>query len=72
MWNEKEKKMRKSKKKKQKGEENRLEKENRGEKEKMGKKEKEINFRCSDGRSSTVCELKVVHATRATRGYQNQ
>ena len=49
--------------------------ENRGE-EKQRKKEEEKGkreiFRRSDSQSLTVRELKLIHATRATREYQNQ
>ena len=75
-WNEKEKKMRKNK--KEKGEESRegrkrrKNRKNMGDKGKRGKKEKEKIFHCSDGQSSTVQELKSVHAKRAMRGNQNQ
>ena len=41
------------------------------EEKKRGRGEERI-FRCFDGRSSTVRELKLVHATGAMRGYQNQ
>ena len=40
-----------------------------GGKEKVGRKGK--FSQCSDGRSSTVRELKLVDAMRATHGYQN-
>ena len=45
-------------------------KEKQGRKEeKRGREEKERISRCSDSRSSTVRELKLVQATRATHGY---
>ena len=58
----------KKEKKKKKGEE----KGNEGERGRKGKKGKGIFSHRSDGRSSTVRELKSVHAMKATRGYQNQ
>ena len=54
--------------------ENQIEKKKKKKGKKIGErreKEKERIFRCSDGRSSTIRELKLVHTTRATRGYQN-
>ena len=39
---------------------------------KKGKKGKGKFSRHSNGRSSTVRELKLVHVMRATRGYQNR
>ena len=42
-----------------------------GEKGEKGKRERKIFSRHSNGQSLTVRELKLVHATRATRGYQN-
>ena len=59
------------------GSESKRKKRNKGRKEKHrrkrkigGKREREVS-RHFDGRISTVRELKSVHATRATRGYQN-
>ena len=38
--------------------------------EKKKRKEKGFDSRYADGRKSLVRELKLVHETRATRGYQ--
>ena len=40
-------------------------------KKEKGEREREDFSRCSDGQSSIVQELKLVHTTRAMRGYQN-
>ena len=44
----------------------------RGEEKGKGREGKRRFSHCSDGRSSIVRELKLVHATRATHGYRNQ
>ena len=42
-----------------------------GERKRKRERGKEKIFLCSDGRSSIVLELKLVHVTRATCGYRN-